>query len=47
MVLSGAYLIETDATGSQGHTHYQDRGWKVSVTTAAVHIGREGMEELT
>jgi len=31
-------LIENRTTGSQGHIHYWDRGWRVSVTRAAVHI---------
>jgi len=38
-------LIENRATGSQGHVCYQDGGWRVSVTMAAVHMGVEvGMQ---
>jgi len=40
----GTLLIETDATGLQGHVCYRDRGRKVSVTTVAVHMGRKGTE---
>jgi len=36
-------LIENITTGSQGHICYQDRGWRVSVTMAAVHMGVEEM----
>ena len=32
-------LIENRTTGLQGHVCYQDGGQRVSVTTAAVHIG--------
>jgi len=34
-------LIENRTTGMQGHICYQDRGWRVSVTMAAVHMGVE------
>ena len=37
-------LIEMDVTGSQGHICYQDGSQKVSVTMAAVCMGRKGME---
>jgi len=37
----GKLLIETGTTGSQGHICYQDRGWKVSITTVAIHMGRK------
>ena len=40
-------LIETDATGSWGHVHYHDGDWKASVTTVAVHMGKEGTEVQT
>ena len=36
-------LIENRATGSQGHVCYRDRGQRVSVTKAAVHMGVEEM----
>jgi len=35
----GELLIENRATGLQGHVHYQDRGWRVSVTMVAVCMG--------
>ena len=41
---TNALLIETDATGSWGHVCYQDGDWIVSVTMAAVHMGKEGTE---
>ena len=31
------------ATGSWGHVCYRDRGWRVSVTTVAVHMGVKEM----
>ena len=40
---SGELLIEDRTTGSQGHIHYQDGGWRVSVTMAAFHMGMKGM----
>ena len=40
-------LIETDTTGLCRHIHYWDGGQKVSVTMAAVHMGRNGMEAQT
>jgi len=36
-------LIENRTTGSQGHICYQDGGWRVSVTMAAVHMGVKEM----
>jgi len=39
----GRLLVENRATGSQGHICYQDRGWGVSVTRLAVHMGVEEM----
>ena len=36
-------LIENRTTGSQGHVSYWDRGWRVSITRAAVHMGVEEM----
>jgi len=36
-------LIDNRTTGSQGHIHYQDRGQRVSVTRAAVHMGVKEM----
>jgi len=35
----GELLIEMVTTGFQGHVCYQDGGQRVSVTTAAVHMG--------
>jgi len=35
----GELLIEMVTTGLQGHVCYQDGGQRVSVTTAAVHMG--------
>ena len=35
----GGLLIETGNTGSEGHICYWDGGRRVSVTTAAVHMG--------
>jgi len=32
-------LIENRTTGSPGHVHYWDRGWRVSVTRAAGCMG--------
>jgi len=40
-------LIENRTTGSQGHICYHDRDWRVSVTTAAVHMGVKEMGMLT
>ena len=37
----GELFIENDTTGSWGHICYQDRGWRVSVTMAAVCIGKK------
>jgi len=37
----GELLIENRTTGSQGHVCYWDRGQRVSVTMAAVHMGVE------
>jgi len=39
----GELLIETGTTGMWVHVCYQDRGWRVSVTMAAVHMGRKEM----
>ena len=39
----GELLIQNRTTGSQGHVCYQDGGWRVSVTMAAVHMGVEEM----
>ena len=36
-------LIENRTTGSQGYICYWDRGWRVSVTTVALHMGVEEM----
>ena len=36
-------FIENRTTGLQGHASYQDGGWKVSVTMAAVCMGVEEM----
>ena len=36
-------LIENGTTGSWGHICYQDRDWRVSVTTVAVCIGVKEM----
>ena len=36
-------LIENRTIGSQGHVYYWDRGQRVSVTMAAVHMGVEEM----
>src|SRR5882724_6736182 len=35
-------LIKNRTTGSYGHLHYWDGGWRVSVTMAAVHMGVKG-----
>jgi len=35
----GELVIENRTTGSQGHVCYWDRGWRVSVTRVAVHMG--------
>ena len=35
-------LTEIGITGSQGHVCYWDRGWRVSVTKAAVHMEVKG-----
>ena len=35
----GELLIENRAIGFQGHLHYWDRGWRETVTMAAVHMG--------
>ena len=40
-------LIGNRTTGSQGHVCYWDGGWRVSVTTAAVHKWIEEMGMLT
>ena len=40
-------LIENRITESQVHICYQDRGRRVSVTRAAVHMGVEEMEMRT
>ena len=40
----GELFIENRATGSQGHVCYWDRGWRVSVTMAAVHMGVNDVE---
>jgi len=37
----GELLIENRTTGLKGHICYWDRGWRVSVTMAAVHMGVE------
>jgi len=37
----GELLIETETTGSWGHICYRDRGWRVSVTTVDLHMGRK------
>jgi len=37
----GELLIETEMTGSWGHICYQDGGQRVSVTMAAVHMGKK------
>ena len=37
----GELLIENRTSGLQGHVSYQDGGWRVSVTTAAVHMGKK------
>jgi len=39
----GELLIENRTTGSQGHVHYQERDWRVSVTRVAVHMEEKGM----
>ena len=44
---TNALLIEMDATGSWGHIHYWDGDQKVSVTTVAGHMGKEGTEVQT
>jgi len=36
-------LLETSATGLQGHVHYQDRDQRVSATTVAICMGKEEM----
>ena len=36
-------LIENKTTGSQGHVHYQDGDWRVSVTRALVCMEVKGM----
>ena len=36
-------LIESKTTGLWGHICYQDRGWRVSVTRAAVCMGVKEM----
>ena len=45
----GELLIRNRTTGSQGHVCYQNGGWRVSVTKAAVHMGwkRWGCEQGT
>ena len=39
----GELLIENRTTGSLAHVCYWDRGWRVSVTTVAVHMGVKKM----
>jgi len=39
----GELLIEIEITVSQGHICYWDRGWRVSVTMAAVCMGVKEM----
>jgi len=39
----GELLIENGTTGFQGHVCYQDGGQRVSVTMAAVCMGKEEM----
>ena len=36
-------LINNRTTGSQGHVHYWDGDWRVSVTRVAVHMEEKGM----
>ena len=38
----GEPLIENRTTKSQGHIHYQDGVWRVSVTRVAVHMEEKG-----
>jgi len=35
-------LIENGTTGSQAQVSYQDRDWRVSVTSVAVHMEEKG-----